>query len=230
MREVSSEPPALEAVYRSSALALTRLAYLLVGDRTEAEDIVHTVFASVVPRWQTIDEPSAYLRRAVINRAHDVHRRRSGPLRQLTRRSLDRRAGRRRDMGARPNTADDAADSGRAALLRGRQPDRHRVAAGSPGEHSAIRSPAGVDEATEVAGVNDFDELDELDRELGPSLVRRCGAWPVRSPTVPACSTEGEVLMNYLKAPTEDRTAPDTDGGGRRRTRSWSRRSSPPRR
>ena len=72
---MSSEPPALEAVYRSSALALTRLAYLLVGDRTEAEDIVHTVFASVVPRWQTIDEPSAYLRRVVVNRAHDVHRR-----------------------------------------------------------------------------------------------------------------------------------------------------------
>ena len=47
---MSSEQPALEAVYRSSALALPRLAYLLVGDRTEAEDIVHTVFASVVPR------------------------------------------------------------------------------------------------------------------------------------------------------------------------------------
>jgi hypothetical protein len=38
--EVSSEQPALEAVYRSSSLALTRLAYLLVGDRSEAEDIV----------------------------------------------------------------------------------------------------------------------------------------------------------------------------------------------
>ena len=75
MREVSSEPRALEAVYRSSALALTRLAYLLVGDRTEAEDIVQTVFASAVPRWPTIDEPSAYLRRAVVNRANDVHRR-----------------------------------------------------------------------------------------------------------------------------------------------------------
>jgi DNA-directed RNA polymerase specialized sigma24 family protein len=73
--EVSSEQPALEAVYRSSSLALTRLAYLLVGDRTEAEDIVQTVFASAVARWQTIEEPSAYLRRAVVNRANDVHRR-----------------------------------------------------------------------------------------------------------------------------------------------------------
>ena len=72
---MSSEQSALEAVYRSSSLALTRLAYLLVGDRSEAEDIVQSVFASAVTRWPTIDEPSAYLRRAVVNRANDVHRR-----------------------------------------------------------------------------------------------------------------------------------------------------------
>ena len=72
---MSSEQSALEAVYRSSSLALTRLAYLLVGDRSEAEDIVQSVFVSAVTRWPTIDEPSAYLRRAVVNRANDVHRR-----------------------------------------------------------------------------------------------------------------------------------------------------------
>ena len=72
---MSSEQSALEAVYRSSSLALTRLAYLLVGDRSEAEDIVQSVFASAVTRWPTIDEPSAYLRRAVVNRANDIHRR-----------------------------------------------------------------------------------------------------------------------------------------------------------
>jgi hypothetical protein len=37
--KVSSEPQASDVVYRSSWLALTRLAYLLVGDRNEAEDI-----------------------------------------------------------------------------------------------------------------------------------------------------------------------------------------------
>ena len=72
--KVSSEPT-LEAVYRSSRLALTRLAYLLVGDRSEAEDIVQTVFASAATRWDTIDEPLAYLHRAVVNRANDAHRR-----------------------------------------------------------------------------------------------------------------------------------------------------------
>jgi RNA polymerase sigma factor (sigma-70 family) len=65
----------LEAVYRSSWLGLTRLAYLLVGDRTEAEDIVQTVFASAAERWDAIDEPAAYLRRAVVNRTNDAHRR-----------------------------------------------------------------------------------------------------------------------------------------------------------
>jgi RNA polymerase sigma factor (sigma-70 family) len=73
--DVSSEPQPLEAVYRASWLGLTRLAYLLVGDRSEAEDIVQSVFTTAVTRWDTIDEPAAYLRRAVVNRVNDTHRR-----------------------------------------------------------------------------------------------------------------------------------------------------------
>jgi RNA polymerase sigma factor (sigma-70 family) len=75
VRDVSSGPQPLEAVYRASWLGLTRLAYLLVGDRTEAEDIVQTVFTTAAARWETIGDPSAYLRRAVVNQANDVHRR-----------------------------------------------------------------------------------------------------------------------------------------------------------
>lgn len=75
MGDVSSQPQPVEAVYRSSWLALTRLAYLLVGDRGEAEDIVQNVFATAVGRWDAIAEPAPYLRRAVVNRANDVHRR-----------------------------------------------------------------------------------------------------------------------------------------------------------
>src|SRR5262245_435261 len=73
--EVPGEPQLFEAVYRSSRLALTRLAFLLVGARSEAEDSVQTVFASAYARWAAIEEPAAYLRRAVVNRANDVHRR-----------------------------------------------------------------------------------------------------------------------------------------------------------
>jgi RNA polymerase sigma factor (sigma-70 family) len=72
---VSSEPQTVEVVYRSSWSALTRLAYLLVGDSGDAEDIVQTVFADAVTRWDAINDPVAYLRRAVVNRANDLHRR-----------------------------------------------------------------------------------------------------------------------------------------------------------
>jgi RNA polymerase sigma factor (sigma-70 family) len=75
VREVSPDPGSLEAVYRASRLALTRLAYLLVGDRNEAEDVVQSVFTTAAARWDRIEEPCAYLRRAVINRAQDAHRR-----------------------------------------------------------------------------------------------------------------------------------------------------------
>ena len=72
---MSAKSQPVEAVYRSSWLALTRLAYLLVGDRNEAEDIVQTVFTTAAARWESIEEPAAYLRRAVVNRVNDTHRR-----------------------------------------------------------------------------------------------------------------------------------------------------------
>ena len=73
--EVTRDARSLEAVYRTSRLSLTRLAFLLVGDRSDAEDLVQAVFTAAATHWDTIHEPSAYLRRAVINRANDVHRR-----------------------------------------------------------------------------------------------------------------------------------------------------------
>ncbi|MDE3206268.1 MAG: SigE family RNA polymerase sigma factor [Acidobacteriota bacterium] len=56
---------------------LFRLAYLLTGDRFQAEDVVADVFAR---SWQALDQgriahPSAYLRRAVCNAVRH-HRRR----------------------------------------------------------------------------------------------------------------------------------------------------------
>ena len=76
MSDVSSVQQPLETVYRSSWLPLTRLAYLLVGDRSEAEDIVQTVFTTAASHWELISDPRAYLRRGVVNRANDAHRRR----------------------------------------------------------------------------------------------------------------------------------------------------------
>ena len=73
--EMTRDARSLEVVYRTSHLGLTRLAYLLVGDRGEAEDVVQAVFTAATAHWDAIEEPSAYLRRAVVNRASDVHRR-----------------------------------------------------------------------------------------------------------------------------------------------------------
>jgi RNA polymerase sigma factor (sigma-70 family) len=72
--EVSSGSEQIEEVYRSLSGPLVRLAYLLVGDREDAKDIVQSVFASASHRWDAIDDPQAYLRRAVVNRANDSHR------------------------------------------------------------------------------------------------------------------------------------------------------------
>jgi RNA polymerase sigma factor (sigma-70 family) len=56
-------------------MALLRLAYLLTGSREQSEDLVHAAFASALPRWGDIEQPLPYLRRAVLNRAADQHRR-----------------------------------------------------------------------------------------------------------------------------------------------------------
>jgi RNA polymerase sigma factor (sigma-70 family) len=74
VNEVSSGSAQIEEVYRSLLGPLVRLAYLLVGDREDARDIVQAAFASASRRWDTIDDPRAYLRRAVLNRANDLHR------------------------------------------------------------------------------------------------------------------------------------------------------------
>ena len=77
MRELNTEPAlAIEQVYADQRLPLVRLAYLLTGSSDHAEDIVQTAFAAAHGRWAGLDDPLAYLRRVVVNRAHDLHRRR----------------------------------------------------------------------------------------------------------------------------------------------------------
>ncbi|MCW2542848.1 MAG: hypothetical protein JWM40_400 [Frankiales bacterium] len=57
--------------------SLRRLAFLLCGDWTEAEDLVQTALVRCQRRWSRIsaDDPHAYVRRAVINAAHSWRRR-----------------------------------------------------------------------------------------------------------------------------------------------------------
>ena len=50
--------------------ALLRLAYVLTGSRSDAEDVVQDALSRALPRWSrisTLDDPDAYVRRMVVN-------------------------------------------------------------------------------------------------------------------------------------------------------------------
>lgn len=64
----------IEAAYAEFRAPLLKLAYLLTFDRHEALDVVQDAFAAATPRWSSIDDPEAYLRRAVINRSFKAKR------------------------------------------------------------------------------------------------------------------------------------------------------------
>ena len=51
---------------------LVRTAYALTGSAHDAEDLVQTALVKALPRWRRIEDPMAYLRRAMAN--HHVNR------------------------------------------------------------------------------------------------------------------------------------------------------------
>ena len=67
----------LEALYRAEYAGMVRLAYTVVGDLAEAEEIVQDSLLEVFRRWDEINRPGAYLRCAVVSRCRSaLHRRR----------------------------------------------------------------------------------------------------------------------------------------------------------
>jgi RNA polymerase sigma-70 factor (sigma-E family) len=61
---------AVTALYESHALSLTRLAYVMLGDRAAAEDVVQEAFLGLYRRWGNLRDPAAapgYLRTSVLN-------------------------------------------------------------------------------------------------------------------------------------------------------------------
>jgi RNA polymerase sigma-70 factor (sigma-E family) len=77
---------AVTVLYRAHALRLTRLAYVMIGDRGLAEDIVQEAFAGLHRRWRRLSDPSKavfYLRSSVLNSCRTVLRR-SSAARALT--------------------------------------------------------------------------------------------------------------------------------------------------
>jgi RNA polymerase sigma-70 factor (sigma-E family) len=89
----------LEDLVRLHHRRLVALAYALCGNRSEAEDIVADAFARTWPRLARgqIDEPAAYLRRAVVNGTASWRRHRF----------VVRREELRRRVAPAPGTAED---------------------------------------------------------------------------------------------------------------------------
>jgi RNA polymerase sigma-70 factor (sigma-E family) len=118
---------------------LLRLAYLLCGERTAAEDLVQTALLRAYTRWHRIETPGAYVRRVLVTVAADEGRR------------AHRR--RERSQAEPPERADPAepyaaaeADAGLLAALRA-LPPRQRAAVVL--RHWLDLSP---DEAAELLG------------------------------------------------------------------------------
>lgn len=64
-------PASLVATYQEQWLSLTRVAYLLTGDRSVAEELVQDAFVAARSRWDRIDNPGGYLRTSVVNATRD---------------------------------------------------------------------------------------------------------------------------------------------------------------
>ena len=76
LRRHDTDIRAFDDLYREARPPMVRLAWLLLGSRALAEDVVHDAFIAVHQRWNTIDNPGGYLRRAVVNGALSWRRRR----------------------------------------------------------------------------------------------------------------------------------------------------------
>jgi RNA polymerase sigma-70 factor (sigma-E family) len=99
-----------------------RLAYLLLGDPYRAEDVVADAFVKVYRRWRRggIEQPRAYIRRAVVNEANSRFRRLA-----VERREVERRRG--DDRGAR-SAEDRIADTDEVFRALLQLPARQRTA------------------------------------------------------------------------------------------------------
>lgn len=109
-----------EAIYRSRRDHLLRIALLVCGDRDVAEDVVAEVAANAWRRWDRggINDPDAYLRRAVLNAVTDRFRRRGRERARSLRLHGDDRGGRELE--------DDVSDRATLIAALGRLPPAQR--------------------------------------------------------------------------------------------------------
>jgi RNA polymerase sigma-70 factor (sigma-E family) len=69
---------AVTELYQAHALGLIRLAYVMLGDRPAAEDVVQEAFCGLYRRWSRLSNPASavhYVRSSVLNGCRSVLRR-----------------------------------------------------------------------------------------------------------------------------------------------------------
>lgn len=66
----------METLFRAEYSGMVRLAFTLVGNNAEAEELVQDSFAEVHRRFDEIRQPGAYLRTTVVSRCRSTLRRR----------------------------------------------------------------------------------------------------------------------------------------------------------
>jgi RNA polymerase sigma-70 factor (sigma-E family) len=76
--EFGAAANAVTALYQSHALGLTRLAFMVLGDRQSAEDVVQDAFCGLFRTWDRLPDDTnvlGYLRVSVVNGCRTVIRR-----------------------------------------------------------------------------------------------------------------------------------------------------------
>jgi DNA-directed RNA polymerase specialized sigma24 family protein len=76
--EFSAAAHEVTALYRSHALGLTRMAFIMLGDRQSAEDVVQEAFCGLFRAWDRLPDEAnvlGYLRVSVVNGCRTVIRR-----------------------------------------------------------------------------------------------------------------------------------------------------------
>lgn len=115
---------ALADLYAREAPRARRLAYLLTGDTSLAEDIVQDCFVKLASRLRRVEDPESYLRRMVVNAAHSHHRH----VRVRRQRARDEALVVGADTDTSPDGADGRADRARLLAALGGLPARQRSA------------------------------------------------------------------------------------------------------
>ena len=85
VRDVADIDADFTRLYQAEHDRQVRRAFLLLGDNEAANDVVHDAMASLFRRWDEIDQPGAYLNRAVLNGCRDAGRRRASTARMVNR-------------------------------------------------------------------------------------------------------------------------------------------------